>query len=78
MAHRRRPLYEDPDARISILANGTAERPDTFMQTAQTSRHKPLADGAGHTFAPAAERCALIWVESTAVVLTTPLEPDRA
>jgi len=29
-------------------------------------------------FAPAAERCALMWVESTAVVLTTPLEPLRA
>ncbi len=28
-------------------------------------------------FAPAAERCALTWVESTAVVLTTPLEPLR-
>jgi class 3 adenylate cyclase len=50
MAHRRRPLYEDQDARISILAHGAAERPDTFSQTAQTSRHKPLADGAGHTF----------------------------
>ena len=29
-------------------------------------------------FAPAAERCALTWVESTAVVLTTPLEPLKA
>jgi hypothetical protein len=29
-------------------------------------------------FAPAAERCALTWVESTAVVLMTPLEPLRA
>ena len=29
-------------------------------------------------FAPAAERCAFTWVESTAVVLITPLEPDRA
>jgi hypothetical protein len=28
-------------------------------------------------FAPAAERCALTWVESTAVVLTTPLDPLR-
>ena len=28
-------------------------------------------------FAPAAERCALTWVASTAVVLTTPLEPLR-
>lgn len=29
-------------------------------------------------FAPAAERCALMWVESTAVVLITPLDPLRA
>ncbi len=29
-------------------------------------------------FAPAAERCALTCVESTAVVLTTPLDPLRA
>jgi hypothetical protein len=29
-------------------------------------------------FAPATERCALTWVESTAVVLTTPLDPLRA
>ena len=29
-------------------------------------------------FAPAADRCALTWVESMAVVLTTPLEPDSA
>lgn len=29
-------------------------------------------------FAPAAERCALMWVESTAVVLMTPLDPLRA
>lgn len=32
----------------------------------------------GPPFAPAAERCALIWVESTAVVEITPLEPLRA
>ncbi len=38
------------------------------------------ADGVleGPPFAPAAERCALTWVESIAVVLTTPLEPLRA
>lgn len=47
---RCRPLYEDQDARISILANGIAERPDTFSQTDQTTDLKPLADGAGHTF----------------------------
>ena len=29
-------------------------------------------------FAPAAERCALTWVESTDVVLITPLDPLRA
>ena len=29
-------------------------------------------------FAPAAERCALTWVESIAVVETTPLEPLKA
>jgi len=54
MAHRCRPLYEDQDARISILANGIAERPDTFVQTVYAITKKPLADGAGHTFAPAA------------------------
>ena len=32
----------------------------------------------GPPFAPAAERCALMWVESTAVELTTPLDPLRA
>jgi transposase len=58
MAPGCRPLYEDRNARISILANGIAERPDTFVQTVHASIAKPLADGAGHTFAPAAERCA--------------------
>jgi hypothetical protein len=33
MAPRCRPPYEDRNARISILANGIAERPDTFVQT---------------------------------------------
>jgi hypothetical protein len=47
---RRRPLYEDQDARISILANSEAERPDTFWQIVQAGRRKSLADGAGHTF----------------------------
>ncbi len=32
----------------------------------------------GPPFAPAAERCALTCVESTAVMLTTPLDPLRA
>ncbi len=53
---RCRPLYEDQDARISILANGIAERPDTFVQTVYAMTEKPLADGAGHTFAPLAAR----------------------
>src|SRR6266851_4084599 len=50
MAHRRRRLYEDQDARTSILAGATAPRPDTLTQTGQITSHKPLADGAGHTF----------------------------
>src|SRR5205814_5868002 len=28
----------------------TAPRPDTLTQTGQITSHKPLADGAGHTF----------------------------
>lgn len=38
------------------------------------------ADGVGEVppFAPAAERWALMWVESTAVVLMTPLDPVKA
>ena len=50
MAPRCRPPYEDQNARISILANGIAERPDTFVQTVLGQLQKPLADGAGHTF----------------------------
>ena len=65
MAPRCRPLYEDRNARISILANGIAERPDTFVQTVLASTKKPLADGAGHTFAPEAETWARTTVEST-------------
>src|SRR5215213_7752271 len=40
---RCRPLYEERNARIFILANGTAERPDTFVQTDQpiTTNHLP-------------------------------------
>ncbi|MGO9848143.1 MAG: hypothetical protein ACLPKT_16600 [Methylocella sp.] len=64
MALGCRPLYEDRNARISILANGIAERPDTFVQTVHASITKPLADGAGHTFAPAAETWARTTVES--------------
>ena len=47
---RCRPPYEEQNARISILVNGIAERPDTFVQTVLGQLQKPLADGAGHTF----------------------------
>jgi len=51
MAHRRRPLYEDKDARISILANGIKPKGRIRLcRLLQAHRHKPLADGAGHTF----------------------------
>ena len=44
------PPYEEQNARISILVNGIAERPDTFVQTVLGQLQKPLADGAGNTF----------------------------
>ncbi len=47
---RRREVYEDRDARISILAAALADRPDTLTQTARIGLSKLLADGAGHTF----------------------------
>src|SRR5277367_156939 len=48
---RRRRVYEDRGARISILAGRRPPRPDTLKQTDQPSiSTKPLADGAGHTF----------------------------
>ena len=47
---RRREVYEDRDARISILAAALADGPDTLTQTARTGLWKLLADGAGHTF----------------------------
>jgi hypothetical protein len=50
MALGRRSFYEDPDARISILARAGAHGPDTLMQTVQIKSRKLLADGAGHTF----------------------------
>ena len=37
MTPRCRPPYEDWNARISILANGITERPDTFVQTVYAS-----------------------------------------
>jgi len=61
---RCRPLYEARDARISILARVSTLRPDTLMQTAQITSWKPLADGAGHTFAPLAARWAFTIVLS--------------
>jgi hypothetical protein len=48
---RRRRVYEDRGARISILAGRRPPRPDTLKQTDQPPiSTKPLADGAGHTF----------------------------
>jgi hypothetical protein len=48
---RRRRVYEDLGARISILAGKRPPRPDTLKQTDQPPiSTKPLADGAGHTF----------------------------
>jgi len=50
MALRCRRFYEDQGARTSILAGAVAPRPDTLTQTGRIVLHKPLADGAGHTF----------------------------
>src|ERR1700749_4009607 len=48
---RRRMLYEDRSARISILAGRHPPRPDTLKQTDLSALSiKPLANGAGHTF----------------------------
>jgi hypothetical protein len=50
-AHDAEEFYEDPGARISILAGRRPPRPDTLKQTDQPPiLTKPLADGAGHTF----------------------------
>ena len=49
MAHARRKVYEDQDARISTWW-GCSHRPDTLTQTAPIRLWKSLADGAGHTF----------------------------
>lgn len=45
-------LYENQDARISILAKDLVLEDRTFSQTAQSIRHKPIADGESHTFQP--------------------------
>src|SRR3984885_12903405 len=48
---RRRRVYEDRGARISLLAGRSPPRPDTLKQPDQPpTSTKPLADGAGHTF----------------------------
>jgi hypothetical protein len=81
MAHRRRPLYEDQDARISILANGVMLKGRIRLcRLPHAHRHKPLADGAGHTFAPPAERWALMCMLSIEAVTPPirPVEPVRA
>lgn len=59
--------------------DGPAESIGQGMNFSRPSAARP-ADGVLEVppFAPAAERCALTWVESTAVVLITPLEPLRA
>jgi hypothetical protein len=59
-----RPPYEERSARISILANGIAARPDTFVQTVRASCKNHLPTGRAIRLPPAAERCALICVES--------------
>ena len=54
---RRRRVYEDRGARISILAGRRPPRPDTLKQTDQPPiSTKPLADGAGHTFSTQSAR----------------------
>ena len=54
---RRRRVYEDRGARISILAGRRPPRPDTLKQTDQPPiSTKPLADGAGHTFSTVSAR----------------------
>ena len=63
MAPRCRPPYEERNARISILVNGIAERPDTFVQTVYANCKNHLPTGRAIRFPPAAERCALTCVE---------------
>ncbi len=47
---RCRPLYEDQNARLSILANGSPEGRIRLCRQIKPDTEKPLADGAGHTF----------------------------
>ena len=58
-----RPPYEERSARISILANGIAARPDTFVQTVRASCKNHLPTGRAIRLPPAAERWALMCVE---------------
>ena len=54
---RRRRVYEDRGARISILAGRRPPRPDTLKQTDQAPiSTNPLADGAGHTLSTISAR----------------------
>src|SRR6476660_2496210 len=46
---RRRKVYEDRNARISILA-GLGPRPDTLKQTDHGALEETTCNGAGHTF----------------------------
>jgi hypothetical protein len=56
------------------LANGDSPKGRIrFCRLIRTVDLKPLADGAGHTFPPAAERCALAVVLSIEAVPITPV-----
>ena len=50
MAHRRRPPYEDQDARISILANGQSRKAGYVFADCSDQTTQTTCDGAGHTF----------------------------
>ena len=49
---RRRPLYETPDARISILARAACPEAGYVDADCSDQIAETLADGAGHTLAP--------------------------
>src|SRR3954463_10032651 len=44
------------------LGRGKTPRPDTLAQTGQITSHKPLADGAGHTFLNASRSSGIVIV----------------
>jgi len=54
---RCRPLYEDQNARLSILANGSPEGRIRLCRQIKPDTEKPLADGAGHTFSVDRRSC---------------------